>query len=90
MAKIGRSDIHQLDPVLSTRVKEPSDTYWKNLVRMIQYLNGGNKKYLTWSADYLKVIEWYVNFFCSPSFQESYRSDCEYGTVRDAVTFQGK
>ena len=37
---------------------------------MIKYLNGGNKKYLTWSADYLKVIEWYVNvFLVHPNFK---------------------
>ena len=28
---------------------------------MINYLNGSNKKYLTLSDNYLKVITWYVN-----------------------------
>ena len=38
---------------------------------MIKYLNGGNKKYLTWSADYLKVIEWYAeeSFVVHPDFR---------------------
>ena len=46
-----RPDIHQMIVVLSPRVKEPNDTDWQKLVRMIKYLNGTNKKYLTLSAD---------------------------------------
>ena len=53
-------DIHQTVVVLSTRVREPNKNDWKKLVRMIKYLNGKKKKYLTLSADDLKVIKWYV------------------------------
>ena len=43
VAKIEIPDIHQEAAVLSTRVKEPNDTDWKKLARMIKYLNGKNK-----------------------------------------------
>ena len=33
----------------------------KKLVRMIKYLNGTNKKYLTLNSDDLKVVKWYVD-----------------------------
>ena len=56
-----RPDIHQMVAVLSTRLKQPNDTAWEKLVRMINYLNGGNKRYLTLSADDLKVIKWYMD-----------------------------
>ena len=38
---------------------------------MIKYFNGGNKKYLTMSADYLKVIKWYMyaSFAVHPYFK---------------------
>ena len=52
VAKIVGQDIHQKIVVLSTRVKEPNDTDWKNLVITIKYLNGTKKKYLTLISDY--------------------------------------
>ena len=71
MAKIVIPDIHQTGAVLSTRVKEPNDTDWKKLVIMIKYLNGEKKKYLTLSADGLKVLKWYVgaSFAFHPDFE---------------------
>ena len=43
----------------------------KKLVRMIKYLNGKNKKYLTLNADDLKVVKWYVDasFAVRPDFK---------------------
>ena len=32
----------------------------KKFVRLIKYLNGTNKNYLTLSSDELKVLKWYV------------------------------
>ena len=63
--------IHQTAAVLSTRVKEPNDDDQQNLVRMIKYLNVTNIKYLTLSADDLKVIKWYVGrgFVVRPDFK---------------------
>ena len=63
MAKISRPDIHQTVAVLSTRVKvkEPNETDFQMLVRMINYLNGTKKSYHTLSYDALKVVKWYVD-----------------------------
>ena len=56
MAKIARPDIHQASTLLTKKVKEPNDTGWKKLVRMLKHLNRTKKKYLTLSADDLKLI----------------------------------
>ena len=71
VAKRARPDIHQMAVVLSTRVKEPNYNYWKELVIMIKYLNGTDKKCLTLSDDDLKVIRWYVDasFVVHPDFK---------------------
>ena len=63
--------IHQTVTVFPMRVKEPNDTNWKKLVRMIKYLNGTKKKYLNLSSDYLKVIKWYLDasFAVHPDFK---------------------
>ena len=70
-----RPNIHKTVVVLSNRVKEPNETDWQNLVRMIKYLNGKNKKYVTLSADDLKLIKWYVyaNFLVRPDFNSHTR-----------------
>ena len=38
---------------------------------MIKYFNGGNKKYLTLSADDIKVVKWYadISFAVHPYFK---------------------
>ena len=43
------------------KVKEPNDTDWKRLVRIINNVNGKNKNYITISDDDLKVIKWYAD-----------------------------
>ena len=71
MDKRVRPDIHQTVVVLSTMVKKCNDTDWQKLARMIKYLNGTNKKFLTLSADDLKVVKWYVDasFAVRPDFK---------------------
>ena len=64
MAKRARPNIHKMVMMLSKRVRELNDTDWQKLVRMIKYLNGTNKKYLTLSSDNLKVVKWYVDANC--------------------------
>ena len=46
---------------MSTRIKELNANDWKNLVRMINNLNGKNVKQLTLSVDVLKIVQWYMN-----------------------------
>ena len=64
-------DIHQMIVVLSTRVKKPNETNWRFLARMIKYLIGTKKEYLTLSAGDLKVVTWYVDtsFAVHPDFK---------------------
>ena len=53
------------------RVKEPNDTESQKLFRIITYLKGENRNYLTLSANDLKVIKWYVDasFAVHPDFK---------------------
>ena len=71
LSKTVKPDINQMVAVLSTRVREPNDTDWKKLARMIKYLNGTKKKYLKLSADDLKVVKWYMDasFAVHPDFK---------------------
>ena len=63
--------IHQTAVVLSKKVKEPNDTDWQKLVRLVKYLKCTNKKYLILIADDLKVVKWYVgaSFAAHPYFK---------------------
>ena len=69
-AKRERPYIRQTVVVLSTRVKEPNETNYQKLARMIKYLNGTKKNCLTLSVDNLKVIKWYMEtrFVVRPYF----------------------
>ena len=71
VAKRAGPDIHQIFAVFSYWVKEPNDTDWKILLRMIKYLNGTKGKYLTLISDDLKVIKWYLEeiFVVHPDFK---------------------
>ena len=71
MGKRVRPDIQQAILVLCTRVKEPNESDWQKLIRLMKYLNGTRKKYLTLSADDLRVIKWYVDasFAVHPDFK---------------------
>ena len=46
VSKRAGMDIHQTFTLLSTIIKEPNETGWQNLVRMIKYLNEKNKNTL--------------------------------------------
>ena len=66
-----RPDIHQKSSVLPMRVKEPNDTDWQKVARMIRYLNETKKNYLILSAYDLKRVKWYmdVSFVVHPDFK---------------------
>ncbi|MGA0888342.1 MAG: Ty1/Copia family ribonuclease HI [bacterium] len=71
LSKRARPDIHQAIAVLSTRVKEPNESDWNKLVRMMKYLNSTKKLHLTLSIDDLRVLKWYVDaaFAVHPDFK---------------------
>ena len=61
VAKRARPDIHPTVAVLCTRVRDPTETDWQKLIRLLKYLNGTRKKRLTMRADNLRVVKWYVD-----------------------------
>ena len=40
LCKISRPDIYTAVALLTTRIKEPTNEYWKNLARVLAYLKG--------------------------------------------------
>ncbi len=61
LSKRARPDIQPTIAWLCSRVKEPDDLDWENLMQLMKYLNGTRSKVLTLSADDLCVIKWYVD-----------------------------
>ena len=71
VSKRARPDIQPTITGLCTRVKEPTQTDWSKLQRMMKYLNGTPDKKLVLSADDLHVVKWYVNaaFVVHPDYK---------------------
>jgi hypothetical protein len=71
LCKRAISDIQQAILVLCTRVKDPNQADWEELMRVMKYLNGTKEENLTLSADDLRVVKWYVDasFGVHPDFK---------------------
>jgi hypothetical protein len=71
LCKRARPDIQPTIAVLCTRVKEPNQSDWTKLVRMMRFLNGTRKDRLTLSAGNLNCIKWSVDasFAVHPDFK---------------------
>jgi hypothetical protein len=71
LCKRARPNIQQAILVLCTRVKDPNQADWEKLMQVMKYLNGTRSEYLTLSADYLRVVKWYVDasFAVHPDFK---------------------
>ena len=71
ISKRARPNIQPMIAGLCTRVKEPDETDWSKLTRLMKYLNGTRKRKLTLSADDLRVIKWHVDmaFAVHPDFK---------------------
>ena len=61
LSKRARPDIQQAIAVLTTRVKEPNESDWQKLIRLMKYLNGTVDKVLTLKIDDITIIKWYVD-----------------------------
>jgi hypothetical protein len=61
VSKRARPDILPTIAVLCTRVREPHESDWDKLKRLLKYLNGTRKDVLTLSADDLGVIQWFAD-----------------------------
>jgi len=57
--------------VLATRVREPNESDWNKMVRLLKYLNGTRQKCLTLRVDKLNILNWYVDvsFAVHPDFK---------------------
>lgn len=71
LCKRARPDIQPTIAVLSTRVKNPNESDWGKLVRMMEYLHGTSEKKLRLGAENLRVVKWYVDasFAVHPDFR---------------------
>jgi hypothetical protein len=71
LCKRARPDIHPTIAVLCTRVKQPNESDWLKLIRLMKYLNGTRDDKLILSADKLNVVKWYVDtsFAVHPDFK---------------------
>ena len=61
LSKRSRPDIQPTIAVLSTRVKSPTESDWKKLSTMLEYLKGTLKLCLKLKADNPQVVKWYVD-----------------------------
>ena len=71
LSKRSRPDIQPTVAVLATRVREPSESDWSEMVRLLKYLNGTRNKCLTLRVDNLNILKWYVDvsFGVHPDFR---------------------
>ena len=71
LSKRARLDILPTVSVLASRVREPNESDWKKLVRLMRYLHCTQGWHLTLSAKSLRVIKWYVDasFAVHPDFK---------------------
>ena len=71
LTKRARPDIHPVIAVLSTRVKEPTESDWAKLVRMMKYLHSTWWFTFTVTAEDISVIKCMVDasFAVHPDFK---------------------
>ena len=71
LCKRSRPDIQPTIAVLSTQVKSPTESDWKKLIRMLEYLKGTSKLCLKLKADNPQVVKWYVDvsFAVNPDYR---------------------
>ena len=58
--------------MLSRQVKSPTESDWKKLIKLLEYLKGTSKLCLKLKADNLQVVKWYVD--ASFAVHPDYRS----------------
>ena len=57
--------------ILASRVRDPNQSDWNKLVRLMRYIHSTKGWHLSLSADDLRVIKWYVDasFAVHPDFK---------------------
>ena len=61
LTRRGRPDIHTGIAFLCTRVQQPNEGDWENLMRLMKYMNGTKELVLTLSAEQLNILKWFVD-----------------------------
>ena len=71
LSKRARLDVHPTITVLSSKVREPKESDWKDIVRFMRYLHSTKHWHKTLSADDLRVIKWWIDasFAVHPDFK---------------------
>ena len=71
VSKRARPDIQPTISVLCTRVKDPDETDWSKMVRLLKYLNGTRRRKLILTVDSIHILKWYVDasFAVHPDFK---------------------
>jgi hypothetical protein len=71
VSKRARPDIQPAIAGSCTGVKEPHESDWSKLARLMKFLNATRKRVLALSADNLHVIKWHVDtaFAVHPNFK---------------------
>jgi hypothetical protein len=79
--KRARPDIHVAVTLLCTRVKNPNESDWKKLIRLLRYINGTRDDVLTLEADDMQVVKWYVDasFAVHPDFKSHTGATMTFG-----------
>mgnify|MGYP002176679840 FL=1 len=87
LCKRARPDIQPTIAVLCTRVKEPNESDWAKLIRLMKYLNGTRKKKLILSADDIRCIKWYVDasFAVHPDYKSHTGATMSFADGKGAV-----
>ena len=71
LSKRARLDVHPTITVLSSKVREPKESDWKDIVRFMRYLHSTKFWHKTLSADDLRVMKWWIDssFAVHPDFK---------------------
>ena len=61
LSKRARPNKHPTLALLATRLISPNIIDWKNVMRVLKYLNGTSKYCLMLSIDEMRIINWYLD-----------------------------
>ncbi len=71
LSKRGRPDIQPTVAALCTRVKDPNESDWNKLIKLLKYLNGTKSLVVTLTAEDLSIVKWHMDaaFGVHPDFK---------------------
>ena len=83
LSKRARPDIHTAVAVLSTRTRDPNESDWHKLIRMMRYLNGTWWFVLIIIAEDISIVKWMVDasFAVHPDFRSHTGATLLFGGI---------